>query len=44
MTHASIDKSIRDSLGISDSLLRLSIGIEDVTDIQNDLEEALQQI
>ena len=34
MTHASIDKSIRDSLGISDSLLRLSIGIEDVTDIK----------
>tara|TARA_B110000093_G_scaffold181835_1_gene226831 strand:- start:1764 stop:2162 length:399 start_codon:yes stop_codon:yes gene_type:complete len=44
MTHASIDKSIRDSLGISDSLLRLSIGIEDASDIQNDLEEALKQI
>ena len=33
MTHASIDKKIRDSLGISDSLLRLSVGIEDVEDL-----------
>ena len=44
MTHASIDKDIRDSLGISDTLLRLSIGIEDTSDIQTDLEEALKQI
>ena len=44
MTHASIEKSIRDALGISDTLLRLSIGIEDASDIQNDLEEALKQI
>ena len=44
MTHASIDKDIRDSLGISDTLLRLSIGIEDTSDIQIDLEEALKQI
>ena len=36
MTHASIDKKIRDSLGISDSLLRLSVGIEDVEDIIDD--------
>lgn len=44
MTHASIDKTVRDELGISDSLLRLSIGIEDIDDIQNDLEEALKLI
>ena len=44
MTHASIDKDIRDSLGISDTLLRLSIGIEDTSDIQTDLEEALKHI
>ena len=37
MTHASIDKKIRDSLGISDTLLRLSVGIEDVEDIIEDL-------
>ena len=44
MTHASIDKKIRDSLGISDSLLRLSVGIEDVEDIIEDLKQALENI
>ena len=44
MTHASIDKKIRDSLGISDSLLRLSVGIEDVDDIIDDLKQALDTI
>ena len=44
MTHASIDKKIRDSLGISDSLLRLSVGIEDVGDIIEDLKQALETI
>ena len=44
MTHASIDKKIRESLGISDSLLRLSVGIEDVEDIIYDLEQALDNI
>jgi len=44
MTHASIDKKIRDSLGISDSLLRLSVGVEDVEDIIEDLKQALETI
>ncbi len=44
MTHASIEKKIRDSLGISDSLLRLSVGIEDVEDIIDDLNQALETI
>jgi len=44
MTHASIDKKIRDSLGISDSLLRLSVGIEDIEDIIEDLKQALETI
>ena len=44
MTHASIDKKIRDSLGISDSLLRLSVGIEDVENIIDDLKQALETI
>jgi len=44
MTLASIDKKIRDSLGISDSLLRLSVGIEDVEDIIDDLKQALDTI
>ena len=41
MTHASIDKSIRDELGISDSLVRLSIGIEDPEDLKTALENSL---
>jgi len=41
MTHASIDRNIRDELGISDSMLRLSIGIEDPKDLKNALESAL---
>ncbi|MDC0232924.1 PLP-dependent aspartate aminotransferase family protein [Pelagibacteraceae bacterium] len=41
MTHASIDKNIRDELGISDSLVRLSIGIEDPEDLKNALENSL---
>ena len=44
MTHASIDKDIRDSLGISDNLLRLSIGIEDSEDLITDLKQALDKI
>ena len=44
MTHASIDKQIRKELGISESLVRLSIGIEDPADLQNALEDALKLI
>lgn len=38
MTHASIPKERREILGISDNLIRLSIGIEDITDLKKDLE------
>jgi cystathionine beta-lyase/cystathionine gamma-synthase len=41
MTHASIPKSKREAIGISDSLIRLSVGIEDVEDLIDDLERAL---
>jgi cystathionine beta-lyase/cystathionine gamma-synthase len=40
-THADIDPPIRERLGINDRLLRLSIGIEDVADLQRDLTEVL---
>jgi len=42
MTHASIPEEIRRSLGISDTLVRLSIGIEDVDDLKADLDAALK--
>jgi cystathionine gamma-lyase len=41
MTHASIPSEQRDRLGISDSLVRLSVGIEDSDDLIADLEQAL---
>ena len=44
MTHASIDKKIRDELGISDTLIRLSIGIEDIEDLKNALNDALNKV
>ena len=41
MTHASIPKEIRESLGISDGLVRLSVGIEEVDDLLAELKAAL---
>ncbi len=41
MTHASIPLDDRTKLGITDGLLRLSVGIEDVEDLENDLAHAL---
>ncbi len=41
MTHASIPKEVREARGVSDALLRLSVGIESATDLITDLEHAL---
>jgi cystathionine gamma-lyase len=41
MTHASVPAERRRALGITDSLIRLSVGIEDPQDLQADLEQAL---
>ena len=41
MTHASVPIAQREALGISDGLIRLSVGIEDVDDLQRDLDNAL---
>jgi cystathionine gamma-lyase len=41
MTHAAIPKKDRENSGIIDSLIRLSVGVEDVRDLQEDLEAAL---
>ncbi len=41
MTHASIPKTERQAIGVVDSLIRLSVGIEDVNDLIADLEQAL---
>ena len=41
MTHAAIPKEIRDEVGITEELIRLSVGIEDVKDIIADIEQAI---
>ncbi len=44
MTHASIPREERMKVGLTDSLIRLSIGVEDVEDLIQDLEQALVQL
>jgi len=44
MTHASVPQATRDKLGISDGLVRLSVGIEDIDDLIADLEAALARV
>ena len=44
MTHASIPEDDRNNIGIVDSLIRLSVGIEDITDLKHDLEQSLNKI
>lgn len=41
MTHAAIPKEIRDKVGITEGLIRLSVGIEDAGELQQDLEQAI---
>ena len=41
MTHASIPKEKREKVGVTDSLIRLSVGVEDINDIITDLTQAL---
>jgi cystathionine gamma-lyase len=43
MTHASIPADIRQARGIDDGLVRISVGIEDVDDLQRDLEQAMKE-
>ncbi|WP_222565224.1 cystathionine gamma-synthase [Novilysobacter antarcticus] len=42
MTHASVPVERRTALGITDNLVRLSVGVEDVVDLQSDIESALR--
>jgi cystathionine gamma-lyase len=41
MTHASVPAANRKRLGISDGLVRLSVGVEDVADLRNELDAVL---
>jgi len=44
MTHASIPKEDRLKIGLTDSLIRLSVGIEDIEDLIADLSKAIDKI
>src|SRR3954467_10527746 len=44
MTHASVPKEQREALGVGDSLVRLSVGVEDVRDLIDDLKIAFEAI
>ncbi len=41
MTHASVPPEMRDAMGLTDGLVRLSVGIEDIDDLIGDLDQAL---
>ncbi len=44
MTHAKVDDDLKEEIGITNSLIRLSIGVEDVEDLIHDLNTALNLI
>ena len=44
MTHASVPAEVRQRIGITDGLIRISVGIEDVEDLIDDLDQALRTI
>ena len=41
MTHASVPRADREKVGLTDGLVRISVGIEDLDDLRADLEQAL---
>jgi cystathionine beta-lyase/cystathionine gamma-synthase len=44
MTHASVAPEVRERLGITEGLVRISVGIEDTDDIIADVDQALDKI
>ena len=44
MTHASVPAERREVLGLTDSMVRISVGIEDVEDLLADLDQALAKV
>jgi cystathionine beta-lyase len=44
MTHKTVDPEQRKAAGVTDGLIRLSVGLEDATDLVNDLEDAFQAV
>jgi cystathionine gamma-synthase len=44
MTHASVPRDVRLKVGIGDGLLRFSVGIEDIDDLRQDIDDALKEV
>jgi cystathionine beta-lyase/cystathionine gamma-synthase len=44
MTHASVPPAHRQQIGLTDDMIRISVGIEDVDDLKEDLERALDHV
>jgi len=44
MTHAALGEAGRKEIGLTDGMVRISVGIEDAQDIVDDLDEALKEI
>ena len=44
MTHGSVPKELRDKFGLTDGLVRLSVGIEDGEDLMEDINNALSKL
>ncbi len=44
MTHASVPEKEREKIGLSDTLIRMSVGIEDVQDLTDDISQALENV
>jgi cystathionine beta-lyase/cystathionine gamma-synthase len=44
MTHGSVPKELREKFGLTDGLVRLSVGIEDGEDLMDDIKNALSAI
>jgi len=43
MSHASMPEEVRRDVGITDGLIRLSVGLENIDDLIEDLEQALER-
>jgi len=41
MTHAAVPRPMREAMGLTDGLVRLSVGVEDADDLVADLDQAL---
>jgi cystathionine beta-lyase/cystathionine gamma-synthase len=44
MTHASVPEERRKQIGITDGMVRISVGIEHIEDLKEDLEQALSHV